>query len=219
MKEAVMTRWIRNGLAASLLLLASVAAGAAETSTTVRIALLDMTAIAGSPGGVGMMGYGPGMMGPWGAGPGGGMMGYGQGMMGPWGAGPGGGGTMGYGPGMMGGGMMGGGMMGHGMMAVRADQDSVPAGTVTFDITNWSRSVVHELIVVAVDSPTAPLPYDYNSWRVVEDQITRAGDSGELAPNGSKTLELKLTPGNYLLICNVAGHFAAGMALPFTVRP
>jgi len=207
-----MTPWIRNFLAASLLLLASVVtAGAAEPATTVRVALLDMTAVASGAAGVGMMGYGPGMMGPWGAGPGG-MMGYGPGMMGPWGAGPGGGG-------MMGPGMMGGGMMGHGMMAVRADQDSVPAGTITFDVTNWSRSVVHELIVVAVDSPTAPLPYDYNSWRVVEDQIKLVGDSGELSPSASKTLELKLTPGNYLLICNVAGHYAAGMALPLTVRP
>jgi uncharacterized cupredoxin-like copper-binding protein len=201
---------IRDWLAASFLLFATmVTAGAAEPTTTVRVALLDMTAVASGAAGVGMMGYGPGMMGPWGAGPGG-MMGYG--MMGPWGGGPGGGG-------MMGPGMMGGGMMGHGMMAVRADQDSVPAGTVTFDITNWSRSVVHELIVVAVDSPTAPLPYDYNSWRVVEDQIKLVGESGELSPSGSKTLELKLTPGNYLLICNVAGHYAAGMALPLTVRP
>jgi uncharacterized cupredoxin-like copper-binding protein len=198
---------IRDGLAALLLLLATMtAAAAAESASTVRVALLDMTAIASGASGMGMMGYGPGMMGPWGAGPGGGgMMGYGPGMMGPWGAGPGGAG------------MMGGGMMGHGMMALRADQNSVPAGTVTFDITNWSRSVVHELLVVAVDSPSAPLPYDYNSWRVVEDQIKLVGDSGELSPSASKTLELKLPAGSYLLICNVAGHYAAGMALPLTV--
>jgi uncharacterized cupredoxin-like copper-binding protein len=201
-----MARRIRDGLAALLLLLATMmTAGAAESASTVRVALLDMTAIASGASGIGMMGYGPGMMGPWGSGPGGG--GYGPGMMGPWGAGPGG-------PGMM-----GGGMMGHGMMAVRADQNSVPAGTVTFDVTNWSRSVVHELVVVAVDSPTAPLPYDYNSWRVVEDQIKLVGDSGELSPSASKTLELKLAAGNYLLICNVAGHYAAGMALPLTVTP
>ncbi len=199
---------VRGGLAALFLVFAiMVPAGAAEQGPMVRVALLDMTAVASSGSGVGMMGYGPGMMGPWGAGPGGGMMGYGQGMMGPWG------------PGAGGPGMMGGGMMGHGMMAVRADRDSVPAGTITFDVTNWSRSVVHELIVVAVDSPTAPLPYDYNSWRVVEDQIVLAGDSGELSPSASKTLELKLAPGTYLLICNVAGHYAAGMALPLTVTP
>ena len=200
---------IRDGLAALLLLLATLmAAAAAEPATTVRVALLDMTAVASGASGMGMMGYGPGMMGPWGAGPGGGgMMGYGPGMMGPWGAGPGGAG------------MMGGGMMGHGMMALRADQNSVPAGTVTFDVTNWSRSVVHELLVVAVDSPSAPLPYDYNSWRVVEDQIKLVGDSGELSPSASKTLELKLPVGSYLLICNVAGHYAAGMALPLSVTP
>ena len=129
-------------------------------------------------------------------------------------------------PGMMGGrgggygfGVMGGGMMGPGMMAIRTDQTTIKAGTVTFDVTNWSRSVIHEMLVVAVDRTDAPLPYDYSAQRVLEDQVKSLGETGELQPNQSKSISLDLPPGNYLLLCNVAGHYAAGMEVPLTVTP
>jgi uncharacterized cupredoxin-like copper-binding protein len=211
-----MSSRLRELLAAAFLLLLSAAAAvAADPSATVRVALLDMTAVAGPGAGVGMMAPGGGN--PWdGYGWGNGMMG--GGMMG---GGPAGGGMMGgggWGPGMMGGGMMGG-VMGRGMMSIRADSTSVKAGAVVFDVTNWSRSLTHEVVVVAVDSADAPLPYDYNAMRVVEEQVTMAGETGELAPSASKALELTLKPGSYLLICNLPGHYAAGMVLPFTVTP
>jgi uncharacterized cupredoxin-like copper-binding protein len=220
-----MSSRLRELLAAAfLLLLSATAAVAADPSATVRVALLDMTAVAGPGAGVGMMAPGGGGS-PWGG------YGWGNGMMGGggggWGPGMTGGGMMGNGPaggGMMGGGgwgggMMGGGMMGRGMMSIRADSTSVKAGAIVFDVTNWSRSLTHEMAVVAVDGADAPLPYDYNAMRVVEEQVTMAGETGELAPSASKTLELTLKPGSYLLICNLPGHYAAGMALPFTVAP
>jgi hypothetical protein len=128
-------------LAVSLLLVPTLAlpATAAESQTAVKVALTDMSSAMGmGPAGRGMMGYG--MMSP-----GGGMMGYGwaspgQGQTGTW---P-------MGPGMM------------GMMAVRINQPSVKAGAVRFDVTNWSRGMLHEMLVVAVDNPQAPLPYDYS---------------------------------------------------------
>jgi uncharacterized cupredoxin-like copper-binding protein len=142
-------------------------------------------------------------------------MGQGFGMMGMMGSG-----MMGSGMGMMSPGMMGrgGGMM-MGMMSVRADKTSAKAGPVTFNVTNWSRSVVHEMLVVAVDSPDAPLPYDFNKQIVPEDQVKVLGETAELQPNASKSIQLTLAPGNYLLLCNVPGHYAAGMSLAFTVAP
>jgi uncharacterized cupredoxin-like copper-binding protein len=128
---------------------------------------------------------------------------------------------MGFGmmwPGMMGRGGLGPGMM-MGMMSLRTDKTSVKAGPVTFDVTNWSRSVVHEMLVVAVDSPDAPLPYDYSKQIVLEDQIKKLGETQELQPNTSKTIDMTLAPGSYLLVCNVPGHYAAGMVAPFTVAP
>ena len=156
------------------------------------------------PGGGPGAGYGPGY----------GMMGqgygHGYGMMGP-------GYGQSYGPGMMG---QGYGMMGHGMMggmSVRSNVTSVKAGAVTFDVTNLSRSLVHEIIVVAVENPNTPLPYDYNTGQIPEKQVKMLGETDELQPNAEKTVTLDLKPGTYLLICNVPGHYAAGMWTPLTV--
>ncbi|MDW6022172.1 hypothetical protein SAZ10_10395 [Mesorhizobium sp. BAC0120] len=114
-------------------------------------------------------------------------------------------------------GMMGPGMMMGGMMSIRTDKASVKTGTVTFEVTNWSRSVLHEVLVVGVDNPFAPLPYDYVQARVPEEQIKIVGEAADLQPSASKTLEIALAPGSYLLICNVAGHYAAGMVTALTV--
>ena len=194
---------VREALVAlALSLMLMVPAGAAD-QLTVKVYLIDMTAMFG-PGGGPTAGYGPGnnMMGP----------GYGQGygMMGP---GYGGGyGMMGYGPGY--------GMMGHGMMggmSVRTNVTSVKAGQVTFDVTNLSRSIVHEMIVVAVENPNTPLPYDYNTGQIPEKQVKMLGETNGMEPNAEKTITLDLKPGAYLLICNVPGHYAAGMWTPLTV--
>ena len=170
-------------------------AGAAEQST-VKVFLIDMTAIF-SPGTGPVAGYGPGY----------GMMGQGYGMMGP-----------GYGQGY---GMMGPGYgQGHGMMgrmSVRTNVTSVKAGQVTFDVTNLSRSIVHEMIVVAVENPNAPLPYDYNTGQIPEKQVKMLGETDGMEPNAEKTITLDLKSGAYLLICNVPGHYAAGMWTPLTV--
>ena len=194
----------------ALSLMLMVPASAAE-QPTVKVFLIDMTAMFGPGGGPGA-GYGPGngMMGPgYGQGYGPGMMGqgYGQGygMMGP-------GYGQGYGPGY---GMMGRGMMGG--MSVRSNVTSVKAGKVTFDVTNLSRSVVHEMIVVAVENPNAPLPYDYNAGQIPEKQVKMLGETEEMQPNAEKTITIDLKPGAYLLICNVPGHYAAGMWTPLTV--
>ena len=211
-----MRQYLQYAVAALLMLTPAAAPSlAADGQTTVKAALLDMSSV--MP--MGMMGYG--MMGPgWG---------QGQGMMNPGMMGPGwlqgqgptnpgmmGQGMMGYG--MMGPGMMGQGMMG-GMMSIRVDKPTVKAGTVTFDVTNWSRSVLHEMLVVSVDNPTAPLPYDYPQARVPEDQVKVLGEAADLQPNVSKTFEVTLAPGSYLLICNLPGHYAAGMAVPLSVTP
>ena len=60
-------------------------------------------------------------------------------------------------------------------MSVRTNVTSVKAGQVTFDVTNLSRSIVHEMIVVAVENPNAPLPYDYNTGQIPEKQVKMLG--------------------------------------------
>lgn len=181
------SRAVLAALTLSLMLMAP--AGAADQST-VKVSLLDMTAMFGPNSGPGPSG---GMMGP------GSSQGYG--MMG-----------QGYGQGF---GMMGRGMMGG--MSVRTNIASVKAGKVTFEVSNLSRSIVHEMIVVAVDNPNVPLPYDYNKGQIPEKQVKMLGETEEMQPNAVKTIVLDLKPGAYLLICNVPGHYAADMWTPLTV--
>ncbi|MDJ0387055.1 hypothetical protein QMO56_02920 [Roseomonas sp. E05] len=182
-------------LAAALPLALTLQPAAAGEPATVKVALTDMSSTMGAgrgPGG----GPGWGMMGP-------GMMGWG------WDA-PGRGGGWTMGPGMM---------MAHGMMAIRIDHDTVPAGEVRFDVTNWSRGLVHELLVIPVADPAAPLPYDHAEGKVAESQVRVLADSGDLPPSASHLLEVTLAPGTYLLVCNLQGHYAAGMVVPLTVVP
>ena len=109
---------------------------------------------------------------------------------------------------MMGRGTMRGPMMG--MMSIRIDHATVKTGKVELDVTNWSRSVLHEVLLVPVDSPDASLPYDYGTGRVIEDQVRVLADSSELQPSQSKILDVDLQPGAYLLLCNVPRPLCVG---------
>lgn len=192
-------------LVATAILAPLVAAKAEEERNVVRVALLDMSSVFPTGFGPGSRGRGP--MG-WGFGPQGGGAGWhgGPGMMGGYGDGPGMMGGYGGGPGMMG-----------GMMSIRVDHNDVQAGSVRFEVTNWSRSILHEMLVIPVDHPGAALPYDAQSGRVPENQVRVLGETEGLQPNASKTLDVTLAPGAYLLVCNVPGHYAAGMVTPLTV--
>ncbi len=96
-------------------------------------------------------------------------------------------------------------------MMIKADRQSVKAGPVTFLVTNNSKSLVHEMIVVLVANPDAPLPYDTKRDRVIELRIRDLGEASDLDPGQKKTLRLKLKPGTYLLICNQPEHYKSGM--------
>jgi len=39
----------------------------------------------------------------------------------------------------------------------------------------------------------------------------------DMEPGESGTMTLRLTPGTYVLFCNVSGHYAAGQHMRFTV--
>ena len=95
-----------------------------------------------------------------------------------------------------------------GEMWVRPQYTSVQAGKVTFVTQNVGK-LEHELMVerapIAMEGPGRPT--EEAAQGMIEDM--EPGEGGQM------TLNLK--PGSYALFCNVAGHYAAGQHVRFTV--
>ncbi len=102
-------------------------------------------------------------------------------------------------------------------MMIKTDQTSVKAGSVKFLVSNNSKTLVHEMIVVSVTDPNTPLPYDRKDDRVNESKIKDLGEASDLPPGTKKTLSLTLKPGDYMLMCNQPGHYRGGMKASLTV--
>jgi uncharacterized cupredoxin-like copper-binding protein len=100
---------------------------------------------------------------------------------------------------------------------IRVSRTSAPAGDVAFNVTNTSKDMIHEMLVVPVPVPDTPLPYLADKFSLDESKINSAGEVSELDPGKSGSLTVKLRPGTYLLVCNQPGHYEAGMWTTFTV--
>jgi uncharacterized cupredoxin-like copper-binding protein len=107
----------------------------------------------------------------------------------------------------------------HGMESMKIDlsTEQVKAGAVTFNVTNKSESLVHELLVAKYDKPVETLPYNHDENEMTEDAVTVEDDIEDIDPGKSGTLTVKLEPGTYVLLCNKPGHFKAGMVHTLTV--
>lgn len=102
-------------------------------------------------------------------------------------------------------------------MGVTIDKKSVKAGKVTFQVTNDSKAVVHELIVSPITNDTETLPYLNNENRVDEEHGSHLGEVSELEPGQSGSLTVTLKPGMYALFCNIPQHYMDGMWTLLTV--
>jgi uncharacterized cupredoxin-like copper-binding protein len=90
---------------------------------------------------------------------------------------------------------------------------SAKAGTVTFVVKNVGH-LKHEFLVLKTNTPAAKLK-THGTVAVVTGQV---GKIAQFGPGQTRTLTLKLAPGHYVLLCNLAAHYAAGQRHDFTVR-
>ena len=102
-------------------------------------------------------------------------------------------------------------------MTLAAVPGSVKAGRITFRVHNAAKTERHEVIVARVDDPKGPLPYDEAKHRVIESKLQALGEASDIKPGATKSLTLTLKPGKYVMLCNLRGHYKAGMATPFEV--
>jgi len=142
------------------------------------------------------------------------------------------------GPGMMGRGMMGPGrnggwdgqgpdqiqwphmgMMGRaGMMRIFVSPAEAPAGQVSFRVhnTGWLN---HELVVLPLASGRYPGQraigpdgrVDESAGLGEASRTCGAGEGDGIAPGATGWTTISLAPGRYEFVCNIAGHYGAGM--------
>ena len=90
---------------------------------------------------------------------------------------------------------------------------SVPAGRVSFVVRN-AGTMTHELLVLRSD-------HHHHLLRVKGGRAVEAGRVGRTSqiPSGaSKRITLKLAPGEYVLLCNILGHYQAGQYAALRAR-
>jgi uncharacterized cupredoxin-like copper-binding protein len=107
----------------------------------------------------------------------------------------------------------------EGMQSIHMDVSSeqVKSGDVTFNVTNASKALVHEFVVVKSDKPVASLLYDGDEMEVKESALEVVNEIDDIDPGNSGSLTVPLQPGSYILLCNKAGHFKLGMVNHITV--
>ena len=95
-----------------------------------------------------------------------------------------------------------------GDMWIKSTAPSTKAGKVTFAVAN-EGATMHGLGIVK-----APATLSGGSL----DESTLLAKGAQLDGGQGETVSADLEPGSYELVCYLAGHYAAGQKMPFTVE-
>ena len=96
-------------------------------------------------------------------------------------------------------------------MTLTLDQPTIKAGDVVFQVHNDAVTEEHEMVLVKLTSPDQEIPVVAAKHRVDEKKLKSLGEVADLKPGADGTLKTRLQPGTYLLLCNIKGHYEAGM--------
>jgi uncharacterized cupredoxin-like copper-binding protein len=104
-----------------------------------------------------------------------------------------------------------------GEFTVKTDAIDVAPGKITFAVRNQGTAK-HELVVL--ESSASDLSVDPQTGKATEDKdgVKHIGEIDGLDAGKTKALTLDLTPGTYLLICNIPGHYHLGMVATLVVH-
>jgi uncharacterized cupredoxin-like copper-binding protein len=108
-------------------------------------------------------------------------------------------------------------------MSIDLSQSVAPQGKVSFLVTNTADET-HEFVVLATDTPADAFPivsFEGEPNRIDEDApgVSNLGETGDMDPGAVQMLTLDLPAGHYAVVCNLQGHYAAGMHQDFWVTP
>jgi len=102
--------------------------------------------------------------------------------------------------------------------AISSTAKSVKSGSTTFTFRNGG-TIEHELVVVKTDLTLGDIPIDPVAKKFDEEDpsIEVIGEVFEIEAGSTGNVVLDLPPGNYQLVCNLAGHYANGMHVALRV--
>jgi uncharacterized cupredoxin-like copper-binding protein len=116
------------------------------------------------------------------------------------------------------------GPMHPGAMGLKADHATVPHGTVTFRVTN-AGAVKHEMVILPLPASQVVGTRPFDGEAKIDEsgvlgEASKSGGEGAgegIEPGAEGGLTVTLAPGQYELVCNLAGHYVSGMYSTLTV--
>lgn len=94
---------------------------------------------------------------------------------------------------------------------------SASSGSVEFVAKN-TGTMEHELVVLKTDLAFDALPAEGSKVAETGGGVEKVGEIEEFSAGATKSVTFDLKPGNYVLICNIEGHYQSGMHAAFEVR-
>jgi uncharacterized cupredoxin-like copper-binding protein len=102
-------------------------------------------------------------------------------------------------------------------MELKLETSTVKAGRVVLDVKNEAESQQHEVIIARLKDRNQTVSVVPGQDRVDEKKMKTLGEVSDLDPGKEGKLSINLKPGEYLLFCNMKGHYQAGMLAHLTV--
>jgi len=100
--------------------------------------------------------------------------------------------------------------------SITPDSTTIAAGKVSFDATDAGKGE-HEMGIYKTDKDPGSLPV--SKGKVDESAIgQKIGELEGLKAGDEKSGSFDLSPGTYILICNLTNHYSKGMVSPITVK-
>jgi uncharacterized cupredoxin-like copper-binding protein len=93
------------------------------------------------------------------------------------------------------------------------------AGSVTISAPNEGK-LPHELMLLKTNTDPAKLPTapDGGVAEKTHEAAEKNGEIEDVAPGETKSSKFDLTPGKWVMFCNIPGHYAQGMYGSLTVK-
>ena len=95
---------------------------------------------------------------------------------------------------------------------------SAQEGSVTFKVKNEGE-MTHEFIVVKTDLKADQLPQKEGVVDEDSSQLKVVDEIEDVAAGKTESLTADMSPGHYVLLCNISGHYQLGMHTDFEVSP